>query len=114
MSQRKGSAEPMAMSSSLNSIRITPRTPKTPRPAMHNEDDVELTLLAEEERLQSANGFRHEDSLVAESDIDSKKPISANDKRQMVLLCILCQLVCSLVLCVTADQSFKTFCKGFL
>ena len=91
MSQRKGSAEPVAMSSSLNSIRITPRTPKTPRPAMHNEDDVELTLLAEEERLQSANGFEDEDSSVPASDIDLKKPISANDKRQMVLLCVLCQ-----------------------
>jgi hypothetical protein len=93
MPQRNGSAEPIAMSSSLNSIRITPRTPKTPRSAMHNEGDVELTLLDEGERLRSANGFQDEDSSVAESDTDLKKPISANDKRQMALLCILCQLV---------------------
>jgi hypothetical protein len=91
MPKRNGSVEPIAMSSSLNSIRITPRTPKTPRgPAMDNEDDVELTLLDEEERLRSANGFQDDDSSLADSDIDSKKPISTNDKKQMVLLCILC------------------------
>jgi len=96
MSQRKGSAEPMAISSSLNSIRITPRTPKTPRVAMYNEDDVELTLLDDEERLRSANGFQDDDASVADSDTDLKTPISANDKRQMVLLCFLCECVSSL------------------
>ena len=98
MPNKKGSAEPMAMSSSLNSIRITPRTPKTPRPAMDDEDDVELRLLDEEERLRSANGFQDEDSSVAGYDTDPKKPISANDKRQMVLLCILCEWIDSLIL----------------
>lgn len=98
MPNKSGSIEPMAMSSSLNSIRITPRTPKTPRPAMDDEDDVELRLLDEEERLRSANGFQDEDSSVADSDTDPKKPISANDKRQMVLLCILCEGINSFIL----------------
>lgn len=98
MPQRNRSIEPVAMSSSLNSIRISPRTPKTSRPATHDED-VELTLLDEEERLRSATGFQDEDSSVLDSDTDLKKPISANDKRQMVLLCVLCQLVCLSMMC---------------
>ncbi|RXW17422.1 hypothetical protein EST38_g8445 [Candolleomyces aberdarensis] len=76
----------MAVTSSLNSIHISPRTPKTPRNAVEDEDDdVELELLNEEERR------------LAERDIDepveheshAKKPISAKDKRSMVLLCVL-------------------------
>src|SRR6266545_581919 len=97
MQERNGSAEPsVAVTSSLNSIRITPRTPKTPRPTMRDEDDdVELSLLNEEERLRSATDFGDDASSIAESDTDVKKPISANDKRQMVLLCVLCECVIS-------------------
>ena len=81
----------MAVTSSLNSIHISPRTPKTPRVAAEDEeDDVELELLNEEERR------------LAERDIDEpvehephgKKPISAKDKRSMVLLCVLCENPC--------------------
>ena len=95
MQERNGPAEPsVAVTSSLNSIRITPRTPKTPRLTMRDEDDdVELSLLNEEERLRSATDFEDDDSSIAESDSDVKKPISANDKRQMVLLCVLCECV---------------------
>lgn len=95
MQERNGPAEPsVAVTSSLNSIRITPRTPKTPRSAMRDEDDdVELSLLNEEERLRSVTDFGDDYSSIAESDTNVKRPISANDKRQMVLLCVLCKRV---------------------
>lgn len=86
----------MAVTSSLNSIHISPRTPRTPRPNMGDdeEEDVELTLLNEEERLRSARAFNdHDDgdSMVSAEDV-SKRPISGKDKRGMVLLCVLCAL----------------------
>jgi len=88
-----GSREPMAVSSSLNSIHISPRTPRTPRPNAGDgeENDVELTLLNEQERLQSAQAFHDSDSVVPEAEDVSKRPISAKDKRGMVLLCVLCE-----------------------
>ncbi|KNZ78133.1 hypothetical protein J132_01658 [Termitomyces sp. J132] len=78
------------MSSSLNSIQINPRTPKTPRPSRveldNAEEEVELSLLGEEERQQAAR-----DLDEVEEEVSSlKKPIGAKDKRNMVLLCILC------------------------
>ncbi|KAF9535740.1 acetyl-coenzyme A transporter 1 [Crepidotus variabilis] len=89
MQGRNGSPKPMAVSSSLNSIQITPRTPKTPRPPMYSDDDdVELSLLNEEERVQSARD-RDEEESVTDSESDLKKPISAKDKRMMALLCVL-------------------------
>ena len=94
MQERNGSVKPMAVSSSLNSIRITPRTPKTPRSEMRDgDDDLELSLLNDEERIRSARDFGDDSSSVTESETDLKKPISAKDKRQMVLLCVLCEWV---------------------
>ncbi|KAF8912933.1 acetyl-coenzyme A transporter 1-domain-containing protein [Gymnopilus junonius] len=85
----------MAVTSSLNSIHISPRTPRTPRiprPDVGDEeegDDVELSLLNEDERLRSARDFQdHEPSLLKVEDA-SKLPISAKDKRGMALLCVL-------------------------
>lgn len=80
----------MAVSSSLNSIQINPRTPKTPRSSRidldNAEEGVELSLLSEEEREQAAR-----DLDGVEEEVNSyKKPIGAKDKRNMVLLCILC------------------------
>ncbi|KDR85273.1 hypothetical protein GALMADRAFT_52530 [Galerina marginata CBS 339.88] len=82
----------MAVTSSLNSIHISPRTPRTPRTNMgggEEDDDVELTLLNEEERLRSAREFQDDESILSEADDVSKRPISAKDKRGMVLLCVL-------------------------
>jgi hypothetical protein len=80
----------MATSSSLNSIHISPRTPKSPkvlRMGLYDaEEGVELTLLGEEERREAQR---------VEIDIPSKRPIGAKDKRGMVLLCVLCE--CSFV-----------------
>ncbi|KJA29317.1 hypothetical protein HYPSUDRAFT_1076308 [Hypholoma sublateritium FD-334 SS-4] len=92
---RKGTTgkEPMAVTSSLNSIHISPRTPKTPRATMGtgDEDDVELELLNEEERVQSARdfGYAGNGSSAEEHEDISKRPISPKDKRNMVLLCVL-------------------------
>lgn len=76
----------MATSSSFNTIHISPRTPKSPRPARMGLDDaeegVELRLLSTEERREALRGVE---------DIPSKRPIGAKDKRGMVLLCVLCK-----------------------
>lgn len=79
-----------------------------------DEDDVELTLLNEEERGKSTTDAREEEEeeSVADSESHLKKPISAKDKRMMVLLCVLCALVV-LVYCYFADFlhqiSFRVF-----
>jgi len=54
------------------------------------EDNVELALLNEEERLRSARAFQDDDSVASEGEDVSKRPISGKDKRGMVLLCVLC------------------------
>lgn len=73
----------MAVSSSLNNMHISPRTQRTQRNV--DEEDVELSLLGEDERYQAGRGLDDGGNSV------SKQPISAKDKRAMVLLCILCK-----------------------
>jgi hypothetical protein len=84
----------MAVSSSLDSIYISPRTPRTPRSARiglnDNVEEVELSLLSDEERLQAGDGLGLADMGGVE--YDAKRPISSKDKRGMVLLCVLCSL----------------------
>jgi hypothetical protein len=73
----------MATSTSLSSMHISPRTPKSPRIGLYDaEEGVELSLLGEEERHETLRGVE---------DIPSKRPIGAKDKRGMVLLCVLCK-----------------------
>lgn len=84
----KSSQEPMAVSSSLHSIHISPRTPKNPREYDDVEDDVELNLLGEEERIRASQGL--DDERIPPGSA-GRKPMSAKDKRAMVLLCVLCQ-----------------------
>ena len=65
-----------------------------------DEDDVELSLLNEAERLQSARAFPDEVHSLSETEPDTKRHISAKDKRGMVLLCVLCEytdLSCAIV-----------------
>jgi PAT family acetyl-CoA transporter-like MFS transporter 1 len=86
--------ERMAVTSSLNTIQISPRTPKTPQPDIgRDEDDVELSLLNEAERLQSARAFPEEARSLSDTEPDTKRNISAKDKREMVLLCVLCEYI---------------------
>lgn len=91
MRPKSASSNSMAVSSSLNSIHISPRTPKTPRTPRMGFDDaeegVELSLLGEEERRQASRDIDD----AAESISASKRPIGAKDKRGMVLLCVLCK-----------------------
>ncbi|XP_006454580.1 hypothetical protein AGABI2DRAFT_189835 [Agaricus bisporus var. bisporus H97] len=82
----KSSQEHMAVSSSLHNIHISPRTPKSSRPYSDEEDGFELSLLGEEERRQAAHGT---DDEVHPSGNVGKKPMSTEDKRAMVLLCVL-------------------------
>jgi len=82
----------MAVSSSLHSIHISPRTPKTPRafrgdPIDETEEGVELSLLNEEERHQAVRDVDDAQELNG----NLKHFISAKDKRNMVLLCVLCK-----------------------
>jgi len=93
--ERMPSRSPRATSTSLNSITILPRTPKTPRTGERdwdpadgsNFDDVELSLLQDHERRQATEGL--EDELGRFSQPDPNKPISAKDKKAMALLVVL-------------------------
>ncbi|KAF8922182.1 acetyl-coenzyme A transporter 1-domain-containing protein [Mucidula mucida] len=83
----------MARSSSLNSIQVGPRSPITSRShhtadRMENdaEEGLEMNLLGDEERRQAARGL---DGYGDDFHDDSKHPMSAKDKRAMVLLCVL-------------------------
>jgi PAT family acetyl-CoA transporter-like MFS transporter 1 len=81
------------LSTSLDSVQVTPRTPRTARGDFDDVDtdyvvgsrsaeEVEMSLLGEDER-------RHADAGFAEH-TKHKAPLSSEDKRAMVLLCILC------------------------
>ncbi|KAK0455910.1 acetyl-coenzyme A transporter 1-domain-containing protein [Armillaria borealis] len=92
MPTKASTKDSMARSSSLHSIHVTPRTPITSR-SHHNtreemendaEEGLEMSLLGEEERRQATRGV-DEDA----SDDGLKHPMSAKDKRAMVLLCVL-------------------------
>lgn len=54
---------------------------------MDEEEDVELELLNQEQRRQADRDI--DEPVLHES--HGKKPISAKDKRSMVLLCVLCK-----------------------
>ncbi|KAJ7693586.1 acetyl-coenzyme A transporter 1-domain-containing protein [Mycena rosella] len=78
--------DPHAISSSFSSIAVSPRTPKAAhRMGLDDEtEDVELRLLGEDERQQAANGLD-----VEEQSGHSTHSLSNEDKRAMVLLCVL-------------------------
>lgn len=108
----RGQSRPdsMAVSSSLSSIHISPRTPRTPRvPTLEDgEEDLELTLLGEDERQQAARDLGEQENQ--EILPDSKRPISARDKRSMVLLCVLCKFL--LLVILTFSQVHKDLIQG--
>jgi hypothetical protein len=60
---------------------------------MGDECDVELSLLNDAERLQSARAFSDEAHPSIGTEPDTKGKISAKDKRGMVLLCVLCEYI---------------------
>ncbi|KAH9026321.1 acetyl-coenzyme A transporter 1-domain-containing protein [Lactarius deliciosus] len=80
------------LSTSLDGVQITPRTPRSTR--LNHEDadtdyvvgggsaeEVEMSLLGEDERRSADAGFAEY--------ADHKAPLSSEDKRAMALLCIL-------------------------
>ena len=91
---------PRAVATSLESIEIVPRTPRTPatarRPHGHggrtpdDVDEVELSLLGEEERRAAAADMTVEEEQEYLAQADGKRPFSARDKQAVVLLIILC------------------------
>lgn len=86
-------------STSLESIAIQPRTPKTPHSSHRVNgwtpsdgepiDEMEMSLLGEEERRQAVDGLSVEEEQEYLSQ-GEKKPMSAKDKRAIGLLIILC------------------------
>jgi hypothetical protein len=84
------------ISTSLGSVQITPRTPRTARPKYAEDDssvgrdveEVEMSLLSVDERSRAEPGFTNGDGYLEDK---QKAPIiSLEDKRAMVLLCVLC------------------------
>jgi hypothetical protein len=85
------------ISTSLDSVQITPRTPRIVRPKYAEVDDslvsgdveeVEMSLLSGDERSRAEPGFTNGDGYLEDK---QKAPIiSLEDKRAMVLLCVLC------------------------
>ena len=90
------SSRPMAVTSGLNAIHIAPRTPKTPRTPWNRlgEDDtqeVELSLLGEEERREAARGLGETEEQGYANGLEVKRSLSAKDRRGMALLIVLCE-----------------------
>jgi hypothetical protein len=85
------------ISTSLDSVQITPRTPRAVRPRYAEVDvslvggdveEVEMSLLSGDERSRAEPGFTNGDGY---SEDKHKVPIiSLEDKKAMVLLCVLC------------------------
>ncbi|KAI0273249.1 acetyl-coenzyme A transporter 1 [Russula aff. rugulosa BPL654] len=84
------------VSTSLDSVQITPRTPRAVRPKYEEASDslvaedveeVEMSLLSGDERNRVEHGFTNGDGYLEDK---HKAPIiSLEDKRAMVLLCVL-------------------------
>ncbi|KAK7064621.1 GYF domain-containing protein [Favolaschia claudopus] len=79
-----------AVSSSMSGITVSPRTPNFTHRMGHEddaEDEVEMSLLREEERRQAANGLDAEEQLGHTT--TTTHSLSNEDQKAMVLLCIL-------------------------
>ena len=91
------SMPPRAIATSLESIEVVPRTPVTARRGYSHDprtpdglDEVELSLLGEEERRAAASDLTLEEEQAYLAGADGKGPMSARDKQAIVLLIILC------------------------
>lgn len=85
--------DPKAISSSLESIHIPPRTPRSGRSMANGElrEEVELSLLSEQERRDAS--LDEEDGEDYIRTPKSKPQLSGKDKRAMALLIVLCESV---------------------
>ena len=114
---------PRAQTTSLESIAISPRTPRPPHAppngatgynpedgeSSNGADEVEMSLLGEDERREAADGLTLEEEQEYLS--PEKRPTSAKDKRAIALLIVLCAscLLSSPVSC--ADHGTQTLFK---
>lgn len=106
-----------SLSTSFQNIALSPRTPRfsprTPRSAVYRkfeagldglreEEEAELTLLGEDDRRQYADGL--EDGF---GQITRAQPLSSEEKRAMVLLCVLCMFFfcCHVTTALTSKQT---------
>ena len=79
-----------AVSSSLESIHIPPRTPRSAVGSddnMQSMEEVEMSLLTTEERQRAATGVSPDDAYVSKG----KAGMSTKDKRGIILLIVLCE-----------------------
>lgn len=94
----------MAVSSGLNTIHIAPRTPKTARSSWGgngtDENEVELSLLGEEEQMHAARGLEDAEEQGFPGVPEVKRPISNKDKRGMALLIVLCESHVDIAYCI--------------
>lgn len=91
-----GMPQSMAVTSGLNTIHIAPRTPKTPRwneGDVDETEEVQLSLLGEEDRRQAAQGLGETEEQGYPSEPEVKRPLSAKDRRGIVLLIVLCKIL---------------------
>ena len=79
-----------ATTSSLESIHIPPRTPRSARANGTVEDEVELSLLSEDQR-RAAN-MDETDDPDTEDEKPFRRPDPSKDRTAMVLLVVLCSL----------------------
>jgi MFS transporter, PAT family, solute carrier family 33 (acetyl-CoA transportor), member 1 len=99
-----------AVSSSLDSIQVPPRTPYADDSPNGKEDEgIELSLLDDEERRAAATG--DDDFGVGKV----KQGVSAKDKRGMALLIVLCEPILQpsfLVIFAYERHRSNTGCSG--
>lgn len=99
-----------AISSSLDSIHIPPRTPRSGRSyangGMGSGDEVEMSLLTEDERRRAAA-----DGLDDHVSLKAKPALSTKDKRAMALLIVLC--MCAFLVRKLETDVLQTSFKEF-
>jgi MFS transporter, PAT family, solute carrier family 33 (acetyl-CoA transportor), member 1 len=76
------------ISTTLDSVQINPRTPRVVRSNHADTEELEMSLLEEDDRKRADAGFADESGHL---EAKHKAPLSTEDKRAMVLLCILCE-----------------------
>lgn len=88
---------------------MSPRTPRGGRYSTdHSDDDVELSLLAGDDQRRAANGLDGEPYYKS----GEERRLSSKDKRNMVLLCVLCASNTCLSLICACSRPFPDLIQG--
>ena len=98
------------VSSSLNSLHIHPRAQKSSNSNRRDMEDVELSLLDDEQQRQADVGLPTDRPHARRS----KHSFSAKDKRAMVLLVVLCEYLYflrALVLLISLRSYSRSTCE---